>query len=61
MARTLSYDIDAPKGAAEADGTDGLIKEVRLQIGKGADLIKIYADYRWGPIWKLPPLLHWRN
>ena len=22
---------------------------MRTQIGKGADLIKIYADYRWGP------------
>lgn len=46
--KELSYDIDAPKGAAEADGTDALIKEVRTQIGKGADLIKVYADYRWG-------------
>jgi imidazolonepropionase-like amidohydrolase len=35
-------------GAAEADGMDALIKEVRTQIGNGADLIKIYADYRWG-------------
>ena len=37
-----------PKGAEEADGTDALIKAVRTQIGNGADLIKIYADYRWG-------------
>jgi len=43
------YDVESPvKGAAEADGTDALIKEVRTQIGKGADLIKVYADYRWG-------------
>ena len=46
--KNLSYDIEAPKGAAEADGADGLIKELRNQIGKGADVIKIYADYRWG-------------
>ncbi len=47
--KELSYDIDGViKGAAEADGTDALIKEVRMQIGKGADVIKIYADYRWG-------------
>ncbi len=46
--KELSYDIDAPKGAAEADGIDALIKEVRTQIGKGADVIKVYADYRWG-------------
>ncbi len=44
----LSNDIDAPKGAAEADGMDALVKEVRTQIGKGADVIKVYADYRWG-------------
>jgi imidazolonepropionase-like amidohydrolase len=40
---------ESPKGAAEADGEDALIKEVRTQIGKGADIVKIYADYRWGP------------
>lgn len=36
------------RGAAEADGIDALIKEVRTQIGNGADVIKVYADYRWG-------------
>ena len=46
--KELNSDIDAPKGAAEADGMDALIKEVRTQIGKGADVIKVYADYRWG-------------
>jgi imidazolonepropionase-like amidohydrolase len=46
--KELSHDIDVLKGAAEADGEDGLIKEIRTQIGKGADVIKIYADYRWG-------------
>src|SRR5262245_44139422 len=39
---------DVPQGAAEADGIDSLIREVRTQIGKGADWIKVYADYRWG-------------
>jgi imidazolonepropionase-like amidohydrolase len=39
---------DVPQGAEEADGVDGLIKAVRTQIGKGADWIKVYADYRWG-------------
>lgn len=47
--KELSYDIEVPHGAAEADGVDALIKEVRTQIGKGADLVKVYADYRWGP------------
>lgn len=44
----FSSEIDVPQGAEEADGHDDLIKKVRNQIGKGADLIKIYADYRWG-------------
>ncbi|WP_159470085.1 amidohydrolase family protein [Dyadobacter sp. 3J3] len=43
----FSADINIPQGAEEADGQD-LIKAVRSQIGKGADVIKIYADYRWG-------------
>ncbi|HEY4650591.1 MAG TPA: amidohydrolase family protein [Pontibacter sp.] len=46
--KELSYEIDTPIGAAVADGTEGLTREVREQIGKGADLIKVYADYRWG-------------
>jgi len=46
--KELSYDYESPHGAAEADGVEGLTKEIRTQIGKGADLIKIYVDYRWG-------------
>jgi imidazolonepropionase-like amidohydrolase len=46
--KELSYDIETIHGAAEADGVDALIKEVRTQIGKGADVVKVYADYRWG-------------
>jgi imidazolonepropionase-like amidohydrolase len=38
-----------PQGAEEADGVDALARVVRDQIGKGADWIKVYADYRWGP------------
>ncbi|MBF9222645.1 metal-dependent hydrolase family protein [Hymenobacter ruricola] len=45
----LSVDEDVPQGAQEADGVDGLIRAVREQIGKGADVVKVYADYRWGP------------
>jgi len=37
-----------PQGAEEADGIDGLTRVVREQIGKGADWVKVYADYRWG-------------
>src|ERR1051325_3338599 len=39
---------EVPQGAQEADGVDGLTRVVREQIGKGADWIKVYADYRWG-------------
>jgi imidazolonepropionase-like amidohydrolase len=38
-----------PQGAEEADGMDALRRVVRDQIGHGADWIKVYADYRWGP------------
>jgi imidazolonepropionase-like amidohydrolase len=41
--------VKVPLGAEEADGQDHLIKVVRDQIGKGADVVKVYADYRWGP------------
>ncbi|UZR94712.1 metal-dependent hydrolase family protein [Chondrinema litorale] len=40
--------VDVPLGAEEANGYDNIIKVVRDQIGKGADVIKVYADYRWG-------------
>jgi len=39
-----------PQGAEEADGVDSLTRVVRDQIGRGADWIKMYADYRWGPM-----------
>ena len=38
-----------PQGAEEADGMDSLIRTVRDQIGHGADWVKLYGDYRWGP------------
>lgn len=40
-------DFDVMLGAEPADGND-LIRVTRDQIGKGADIIKVYADYRWG-------------
>ncbi len=39
-----------PQGAEEADGIDSMARTVRSQIGHGADWIKFYADYRWGPL-----------
>ncbi|MEJ2086113.1 MAG: amidohydrolase family protein [Acidobacteriota bacterium] len=38
-----------PLGAEAADGSEMLIRVVRDQIGHGADWVKVYADYRWGP------------
>jgi imidazolonepropionase-like amidohydrolase len=38
-----------PQGAEEADGVDSLMRVVRDQIGHGADWIKMYGDYPWGP------------
>jgi imidazolonepropionase-like amidohydrolase len=46
--RSENPEIELPQGAAEVAGIDDMANEVRTQIGKGADLIKIYADYRWG-------------
>ncbi len=40
---------ELPRGAQEADGVDGIVRAVREQIGHGADVVKVYADYRWGP------------
>ena len=40
---------DVPQGAQEASGIDGITLAVRQQIKQGADWIKLYADYRWGP------------
>src|SRR4029450_285573 len=37
-----------PQGAQEVSGIDETVKAVRDQIAGGADLIKFYADYRWG-------------
>ncbi len=37
-----------PQGGEEADGVDGITHVVRSQIGHGADVVKIYVDYRWG-------------
>ncbi|MEP6617978.1 MAG: amidohydrolase family protein [bacterium] len=46
--RGFTPEMDVPQGAEEADASN-LTRVVRDQIGRGADWIKIYADYRWGP------------
>lgn len=40
-------DMEIMLGAEQADGND-LTKVTRDQIGKGANFVKVYADYRWG-------------
>ncbi len=43
-----AYAWDVPQGAEEADG-ESLVRVIRSQIGRGADWIKLYGDYRTGP------------
>lgn len=45
----FASEFEVPQGAEEAGNADELVRVVRDQIGHGADWIKIYADYRWGP------------
>jgi imidazolonepropionase-like amidohydrolase len=47
--RSFANDLDIPQGAEEAGNVDELVRVVRDQIKHGADWIKVYADYRWGP------------
>ncbi|AGC44079.1 amidohydrolase [Myxococcus stipitatus DSM 14675] len=44
-----------PKGAEETDGLDGVVRTVRSQMGRGADWVKVYGDYRWGPAGETRP------
>jgi imidazolonepropionase-like amidohydrolase len=44
----LTPEIEVLQGAEEADDAT-LVRVVRDQIGRGADWIKVYADYGWGP------------
>lgn len=47
--KSASPDVELPQGAEEVAGLDELSKAIRSQIGHGADVIKVYADYRYGP------------
>ncbi len=48
--RALRPDVCCtPQGAEEASGVAEVVRAVRGQAGRGADWIKLYADYRWGP------------
>ncbi len=39
--------VAVPQGAEEASGVDEVVRAVRSQIAAGADVIKLYGDYRW--------------
>ena len=47
--RRSRYAFEPPQGAEEASGAEEITRVVRSQIGHGADWVKVYADYRWGP------------
>ena len=47
--KRADFSFEPPQGAEEADGLDGVVRVARDQIAHGADWIKVYADYRWGP------------
>jgi imidazolonepropionase-like amidohydrolase len=47
--RRVDFSFDPGQGAEEAGGVEDVIRVTRDQIAHGADWIKVYADYRWGP------------
>ena len=47
--RRVDFAFDPAQGAEEANGPEDVIRVTRDQIAHGADWIKVYADYRWGP------------
>jgi imidazolonepropionase-like amidohydrolase len=53
--RSGNPDLVLPQGAAEVGNTAELVSEVRTQISRGADVVKIYADYQWGRNRKTEP------
>jgi imidazolonepropionase-like amidohydrolase len=40
--------VPIPQGADEVSGVEQTVRTTREQIGAGADLVKYYADYRYG-------------
>jgi imidazolonepropionase-like amidohydrolase len=47
--RRVDFSFEPGQGAQEANGPEDVIRVTREQIARGADWIKVYADYRWGP------------
>jgi imidazolonepropionase-like amidohydrolase len=51
--------VRMPPIADVADGIDGVRAAVRRRIGAGADVVKVYADYRKRTLWF--PLSQWQG
>lgn len=47
--KSENADVHLPQGAEEISGAEEMSNAVRTQMSRGADLIKLYADYRYGP------------
>jgi imidazolonepropionase-like amidohydrolase len=48
-------ELEIPQGAEEVSGIDDIRRVVRDQSARGADWIKVYADYRWGALAEARP------
>jgi len=55
--RNYRTDCCFPQGALEASGSDEVVRAVRLEAAHGADWIKLYGDYRTGPMGETRPTL----
>ncbi|OOG47286.1 amidohydrolase [Rhodanobacter sp. C06] len=55
--RGFRPDLDLPQGAQPVTGADAAMAAVREQAARGADWIKLYADYRVGDHGKTMPTL----
>jgi len=56
--RGFRPDLDLPQGAQPVSGVDAAIAAVREPAARGADWIKLYADYRVGPGGETAPTLN---
>ena len=55
--RGFRPDLELPQGAQAISGIDEGVRAVREQAARGADWIKLYADYRVGPNGETMPTL----
>jgi len=55
--RGFRPDLELPQGAQAISGVDEAARAVREQAARGADWIKLYADYRVGPNGETMPTL----